>query len=584
MSLNIKRRVSNNAPFFSSSLHPVIQSIYSGRGITSADQIKRKAGELLPVNSLKGISDATPILFNALKQQSHITIVGDFDADGATSTALMMLGLRKLGFQNVAYKVPNRFDYGYGLSPELAADVISQGTDIVITVDNGISCLAGVDLVKQAGIKVIVTDHHLAGRELPNADAIINPNQPGCEFESKNLAGVGVAFYLLLGLRAYMRDQGWYENHQITPPNLAEFIDLVALGTVADVVKLDENNRILVHQGLARIKSGLCRPGIRAMLAMSNKDLHKVKSSDFGFVIGPRLNAAGRLDDMSFGIRCLLTDDYGQALKMAEDLNDLNNERKDIEQGMRLEAESVVSKLKVLDGALPNGISVYKPDWHQGVIGIVAGRLKEKYYRPTIAFAKGETKTDSSGQMITELKGSARSIPGIHIRDVLDEVNTRYPNIIIKFGGHAMAAGLSIREDNYDKFNRAFDAVLLNHLSEDVLTQVTLTDGELPAECFTTDFSQQLDLAGPWGQGFPEPTFDGQFEVINQRLVGAKHLKLVLCNAAGQLFDAIHFNADLELWPNPNARQVHIVYQLDINEFRGNTNLQLLVREIVAAD
>jgi len=584
MQLNIKRRVLNSTPFSNTNLHPIIQNIYAGRGITSPEQIKRKAGELLPVSSLKGIDDAMPLLYDALIHQQHITIVGDFDADGATSTALMMLGLRKLGFNNVSYKVPNRFDYGYGLSPELARDIITQGTDLIITVDNGISCLAGVSLVKEAGIKVIVTDHHLAGRELPNADAIINPNQPGCEFQSKNLAGVGVAFYLLLGLRAYLRDQQWFENSQIAPPNLAEFIDLVALGTVADVVKLDENNRILVHQGLARIKSGLCRPGIRAMLAMSNKDLHKVKSSDFGFVIGPRLNAAGRLDDMSFGIRCLLTDDYGQALKMAEDLNDLNNERKDIEQGMRLEAESVVAKLKVLDGKIPNGISVYKPDWHQGVIGIVAGRLKEKYYRPTIAFAKGETKTDDAGVSVTELKGSARSIPGIHIRDVLDEVNTRFPGLILKFGGHAMAAGLSIQEQNYLAFNDAFDSVLLTHLSEDVLTQVTLTDGELPAECFNTEFSLQLDLAGPWGQGFPEPTFDGQFEVINQRLVGAKHLKLVLCNAAGQLFDAIHFNADLEVWPNQSARQVHIVYQLDINEFRGNTNLQLLVRDIVPAD
>ncbi len=582
MTLNIQRRAIQDTPFLSPELHPIVQKIYAGRGIKSIEQIKRKAGELLPVSSLKGIDDAAPILLDALINQLRITIVGDFDADGATSTALMMLGLRKLGFQNVTYKVPNRFDYGYGLSPELTSEIIQNGTDLIITVDNGISCLAGVALAKAAGVKVIITDHHLAGRELPNADAIINPNQPGCEFQSKNLAGVGVAFYLLLGLRAYLRDQNWFEQQQVSPPNLAALIDLVALGTVADVVKLDSNNRILVHQGLARIKQGLCRPGIRAMLAMSNKDLSKVKSSDFGFVIGPRLNAAGRLDDMSFGIRCLLTEDYGQALKMAEDLNDLNNERKDIEQGMRLEAESAVAQLTLSEGNVPNGICVYKSDWHQGVIGIVAGRLKEKYYRPTIAFAQGDTKQNEDGVEVTELKGSARSIPGIHVRDILDEVNTRHPGLIKKFGGHAMAAGLSIEESALADFKAAFDAVLLQHLSEDVLTQVTLTDGELPDESFTIEFSRLLDEPGPWGQGFPEPTFDGEFEVINQRLVGAKHLKLVLCNKAGQLFDAIHFNADLTLWPNLQTKHVKIVYQLDINEFRGETNLQLLVREITA--
>lgn len=582
MPLNIQRRAvseTNVSAAFSAEIHPVIASIYAGRGITSPEQIKRKAGELLPVSTLKGVSDAVPILFDALQRQAKITIVGDFDADGATSTALMMLGLRKLGFINVNYKVPNRFDYGYGLSPELANDLIQTDTDLIITVDNGISCIAGIDIVKNAGIDVIVTDHHLAGHQLPNADAIINPNQPGCEFASKNIAGVGVAFYLLLGFRAYLREQGYFEQNQIAPPNLAEFIDLVALGTVADVVKLDTNNRILVHQGLARIKSGLCRPGIRALLAMSNKDLKKVKSSDFGFVIGPRLNAAGRLDDMSFGIRCLLTEDYGQALKMAEDLNDLNNERKDIEQGMRQEAETVVSELTLSDGQIPNGICVYKPDWHQGVIGIVAGRLKEKYYRPTIAFAKA----DVSAAGDCELKGSARSVPGLHIRDILDEVNTRYPNTILKFGGHAMAAGLSIKESQLDAFQTAFDQVLSRHLTDDVLTQVILTDGELPPECFNIDFCQQLADAGPWGQGFAEPTFDGEFDIINQRLVGAKHLKLVLANSQGELFDAIHFNADLTQWPNPHCQKANVVYQLDINEFRGNISVQLLVRDIEAS-
>jgi single-stranded-DNA-specific exonuclease len=575
MTLNIQRRLAQPSPSLAPDLHPVISSIYAGRGIDDIQQIKRKASELLPVSSLKGIDNACLVLDDALNAQSHITIVGDFDADGATSTALMMIGLRKLGFNNVAYIVPNRFDYGYGLSVELARDIVATGTDLIITVDNGISCLAGVQIAKDAGIKVIVTDHHLPGRELPNADAIVNPNQPDCIFESKNLAGVGVAFYLLLGFRAFLRNKGWFEQQQIAPPNLAELLDIVALGTVADVVKLDPNNRILVHQGLARIKSGQCRPGIRALLAMSNKDLSKVTSADFGFVIGPRLNAAGRLDDMSYGIRCLLEEDYGQALRMAEDLNDLNNERKDIEQSMRTDAEQIVNQLTLAEQQVPNGLCVYKADWHQGVIGIVAGRLKEKFYRPTIAFAQGEEK---QGQR--ELKGSARSIPGIHIRDLLDEVNTQNPGVILKFGGHAMAAGLSIHESKLADFEHAFNEVLGRHLTPDVLTQVILTDGELPDECFSIEFCHLLDQAGPWGQGFAEPTFDGEFEVIKQRIVGNKHLKLVLCNQSGQVLDGIHFNADLSVWPNSAIGKVQAVYQLDINEFRGNTSVQLLIREL----
>lgn len=573
--LNIQRRsYTENTPELAS-FHPIVQRIYSGRGITSQDQIKRSAGQLLPLSTMKGLDQACEVLFEVLNQQQHITIVGDFDADGATSTSLMMLGLRKLGFQHVDFKVPNRFDYGYGLSPALAEEIIKTNTNLVITVDNGISCIPGIDIVKAAGIKVLVTDHHLPGKELPNADAIVNPNQPGCDFASKNLAGVGVAFYLLLAFRSYLRDQNWFETNNWPQPNLAELIDLVALGTVADVVPLDENNRILVHQGLARIKKGVCRPGIKAMLQIANKDASKIRASDFGFALGPRLNAAGRLDDMSYGIRCLLTEDMGRALEMADDLNGLNNERKEIEQGMRQEAEAAINTLTVLDGSLPNGICVFQPDWHQGVIGIVAGRVKDKYYRPSIAFAQGDT----SGSNI-ELKGSARSIQGVHIRDVLDEVNTSYPNLINKFGGHAMAAGLSIYQHNLEAFKQAFNTVVEKHLSEEVLTQVIATDGSLPHECLTIDFCQQLDSAGPWGQGFAEPCFDDVFEIVNQRLVGAKHLKMVLTNSSGLVIDAIHFNADLTQWPNNKANQVRCVYQLDINEFRNQTNLQLLVREL----
>lgn len=575
--LNIKRRDIQTDLTGLTEFHPVIQKVYAGRGITHPAQIKRSAAELLPVFTMKGIQQAAELLTDVLNQQQHITIVGDFDADGATSTALMVLGLKKLGFNHVDFKVPNRFEYGYGLSPQLSQEIINHGTDVIITVDNGISCLEGVSLAKQAGIKVVVTDHHLPGNQLPNADAIINPNQPECEFASKNLAGVGVAFYLLLGLRAHLRQINWFELNSHPQPNLAELLDLVALGTVADVVPLDSNNRILVHQGLARIKQGVCRPGIKAIMQLSNKDASKAKASDFGFMIGPRLNAAGRLDDMAFGIRCLLTENMGSALTMAEDLNSLNNERKEIEQGMRIEAEAAVNTVSITSGNLPNGICVYESNWHQGVIGIVAGRVKDKFYRPTVAFAQGDQ--TSSGEY--ELKGSARSIQGIHIRDVLDQVSTQHPNLILKFGGHAMAAGLSIKHSKLEEFKLAFDRVVLEHLSEEVLTQVTLTDGSLPSECLTKEFCQQLDVAGPWGQAFPEPTFDDQFEIINHRLVGAKHLKLVLTNKDGLVFDAIHFNADLNVWPNPNIKHIHAVYQLDINEFRGESNLQLMIRELM---
>ena len=570
----IPDKIENLADF-----HPVIQRVYAGRGITDKAQIKRSAAELLPLQEMKGLQQAAEILFSVLQQQQHITIVGDFDADGATSTTLMMLGLDRLGFQKVSFKVPNRFEDGYGLSAQLAEEIVATGTDVIITVDNGISSIEGVQIAKQAGLTVIVTDHHLAGNELPIADAIVNPNQPDCHFPSKNLAGVGVAFYLLLAIRQVCRQQNWFSEQGIAEPNLAEYLDIVALGTVADVVKLDANNRILVHQGLARIRLGRCRPGIKALLNIANKKLPQITASDFGFVIGPRLNAAGRLDDMSLGIRCLLTNDEFQAAAMAEELNQLNGARREIEQGMRVEAEAAVNTLTLLDGQLANALCVFKPDWHQGVIGIVAGRLKEKYYRPAIAFAKANDDTNESDNK-TELKGSARSIQGVHIRDVLDEVNTRFPNLIIKFGGHAMAAGLSIYQSQYDEFKRVFEQIVTEHLSEDVLTQVTLTDGSLPVESQNIEFCQLLQQAGPWGQGFAEPSFDDSFHIINQRIVGGKHLKLVVSVDNQVLIDAIHFNADLNIWPNPNIQTAHLVYQLDINEFRGNTSLQLLVSEM----
>lgn len=554
-------------------LHPVIKQIYAARGVQHTSEINNRADSLLDFNLFKDIHKACDILLHALQHQQKVLIVGDFDADGATSTAVLMQGLAMFGFNQLDYLVPNRFNLGYGLSPALAEQVVSMQPDVLITVDNGISCVQGVAICKDAGIKVIVTDHHLPGEQLPSADAIVNPNQFDCTFPSKSIAGVGVAFYLLVAFRHMLRTTGYFEAVQKSEPNIAELLDIVALGTVADVVKLDANNRTLVHQGLARIRAGRTRPGILALIEIAKRQAARLAASDFAFAIAPRLNAAGRLDDMSLGIACLLTNDPNQARRIAYELDGLNQERREIEQGMQQEAEAVLSRL-ALGETLPDAVCLYQDDWHQGVIGILAGRLKERYHRPTVIFAQGDH---------GEIKGSCRSIPGVHMRDLLESIATAQPDLILKYGGHAMAAGLSIREQDFSKFKQVFEQTASNWLTDELKSAVILTDGALPTDCFNLAFASSLKQAGPFGQGFPEPLFDNVFTLIQQRIVGEKHLKLVVENEAGMVLDAIAFNIDIKAWPNTAIERVRLIYQLDINEFRGKFSVQLLVTELLPA-
>ncbi|WP_068547823.1 single-stranded-DNA-specific exonuclease RecJ [Thalassotalea crassostreae] len=573
MHKQIARREVANISQLSDQLHPILSAIYSARGITGAEQLLQSADKMHKPQQLKGLDEACQLLFSAIKDNKRIIVVGDFDADGATSTALMMDGLKLLGSTNHDFLVPNRFEFGYGLTPQISEMAVTQkAAEVLVTVDNGISCIAGVDKAKELGCTVIVTDHHLPGQSTPNADAIVNPNQHGCTFPSKALAGVGVAFYVMVALRQEMRANNWFEQRQIAEPNLAQLLDIVALGTVADVVSLDQNNRILVAQGLKRIRAGATRPGIQALIEISGKNQKKLTASDFGFGLGPRINAAGRLDDMSLGIKCLLADDLYQARMIAAELDDLNKTRREIEQGMQSEAENVLKQLNVNQDNLPPAFALYHQDWHQGVIGIVAGRLKEKFHRPTIVFAAGDN---------GEIKGSARSIPGLHIRDLLENIDSQHPGLILKFGGHAMAAGLSIQHTDFERFQQLFSEMAEQWLTADMLENVVLSDGELTNSEFNLDFTQLLKDSGPWGQNFPEPVFDNHFQLIQQRIVGEKHLKMVVQH--GDLaIDAIAFNVDLSKWPNPNCQHVHLAYKLDINEFRGRQSLQLLVDYIQA--
>ncbi len=571
MSVQIRRRSPVSDDHLPASIDPTLKQVYAVRGITTEQQLERSAKALLHYKDMSGIDQAVSILATALAEGKRIIIVGDFDADGATSTALSMLALGMMGSKNHDYLVPNRFDFGYGLSPEIVNVAYEQGAQVIMTVDNGIACFAGVERAKELGITVLVTDHHLAAESLPIADAIVNPNQPNCAFMSKNLAGVGVAFYLMLALRAHLRQINWFSEHNITVPNLAELLDIVALGTVADVVPLDENNRILVHQGLLRIRSDKCRPGIQALIDVAGRDKRKMVASDLGFVIGPRLNAAGRLDDMSMGIECLLTDSDYKAKQIAVELDSLNRERREIEQSMQQEAVATLENLQLSEENMPHGLILYQADFHQGVIGILAGRIKEKYFRPTIAFAHQDDAI---------LKGSARSIPGVHIRDLLEELSTRYPGIIIKFGGHAMAAGLSIELAKLTEFTQRFTQLAEEHLAGQPLAGELISDGEIPASSMTLNFCQILKDAGPWGQGFPEPLFDGEFELVEQRIVGQKHLKMMLRLTTGKLIDGIAFNVDTNIWPNTHCKRVELAYKLDINEFRGRTSLQFLIEGI----
>ncbi|QBG37121.1 single-stranded-DNA-specific exonuclease RecJ [Litorilituus sediminis] len=565
-------------------LHPVIKQIYATRGVRSDVELELVVANLLGVKELdsclKGLKQACVLLHQALVNKAAIVIVGDFDADGATSTALMMEALTLMGSNHHSFIVPNRFEYGYGLTPEIVDIAHGQGAQMLITVDNGISCIAGVARAKALGMQVIVTDHHLPGQQTPDADAIVNPNQHGCSFASKALAGVGVAFYLMMALRKTLREADYFQQNFLAEPNIAQLLDLVALGTVADVVPLDVNNRILVSQGLNRIRAGQTRPGIVALIEIANRNQQQLVASDFGFALGPRINAAGRLDDMSYGINCLLAGDLSSARVMAAELDDLNKARREIEQGMQAEAERVMASLNFSSDNLPSAIALYQQDWHQGVIGIVAGRLKEKYHRPSIVFANGsDDNLDGNDDIV--IKGSARSIPGLHIRDLLERIDSLHPELIDKFGGHAMAAGLSIKVKHFTQFQQVFAELAANTLKEEDLQQVLVSDGELAAQDMTLDFAQLIRDAGPWGQAFVEPLFDDVFSLVQQRIVGEKHLKLVV-EKSGQVFDAIAFNVDVNAWPNSSAQQVKLVYRLDINEFRGKRNVQLMVEYLQA--
>ena len=568
----IRRRPADPAASLSDAdLHPLLARIYTTRGVRTPAELDLALAQLLPPAQLRNADAAAVLLADAVAADKKLLVIGDFDADGATSTALAVSLLRQFGAREVDYLVPNRFEYGYGLTPEIVELAATRDPAVIITVDNGIASLDGVESARARGIATLITDHHLAGRTLPRADVIVNPNQPGCAFPSKNLAGVGVIFYVMLALRAQLRLRGWFA--QRAEPNLAHYTDLVALGTVADVVPLDHNNRILVAAGLQRIRAGLARPGIAALLDVASRDPRTVVASDLGFAVGPRINAAGRLDDMSIGIECLLSEDPARAAALAMQLHRLNQDRRLIESDMQEQALRELARLELVQEAEPPvAMTLYQPGWHQGVIGILASRIKDRIHRPTIAFADGDP-----GQ----IKGSARSIPGIHIRDILDAVAVRHPGLISKFGGHAMAAGLSLARQDYEAFSRAFVEEVARH-AEDVELQAVLdSDGELAEAEFQLELATALRFAGPWGQHFPEPVFDGVFQIVSQRLVGEKHLKLVLFPTSGSvLLDAIAFNVDLAVWPDPSIEQVEIAYRLDVNEYRGQRSVQLMVEHI----
>ena len=539
-------------------IHPVLARILAARGVARPDELSTELTDLLPPAQLKGIDDAARYLGDAIAAGKRMLIIADYDCDGATACAVGVRGLRMLGAQ-VSYIVPNRFEYGYGLSPEIVALAAREKPDVLVTVDNGIADVAGVAAANALGIDVVVTDHHMPGAQLPEARVIVNPNQPGCDFPSKNLAGVGVMFYVLLALRAELRKRGVFTPQD--QPRLDALLDLVALGTVADVVKLDANNRLLVAQGLRRMRAGRMCPGIAALFRVAGRDARRASTFDLGFGLGPRLNAAGRLADMSLGIECLLTDDYDRAMSIAAELDGMNRERREIEAGMQQEALAILDSMNAIDGAGRHTIAAYNETWHQGVIGIVASRIKDKFHRPVFTFAPGDDGV---------IKGSGRSIPGFHLRDALDAVHKRCPGLIVKFGGHAMAAGLTLREDGFETFVATFEAVGREWLTEALLSRVLETDGEADPECFTPQFVELLETQ-VWGQGFPAPSFCGEFDVLSQAVLKDKHLKLKL-GRGKQHFDAIWFNH-----AEPLGASAYVAYRLDNNTFNGITRVQMVI-------
>ncbi len=535
---------------------PAMAKIFAARGITDSKQLDTSVAGLLPFDSLKNASEMAGLLADAIAARKKLMVIADYDADGATACAVAVRGLRAFG-ADIDFIVPNRFEYGYGLTPEIVQLANQSNPDILITVDNGIASIEGVAEANRLGMQVLVTDHHLPGDALPDAACIVNPNQPGCGFPSKNLAGVGVMFYVLRALRAELRARGAFAGHP--EPKLGELLDLVALGTVADVVRLDQNNRILVQQGLQRIRAGRACAGIKALLQVAKKDPARVTSQDLGFTVGPRLNAAGRLDDMSLGIDCLLTGDAGKAKQIAAKLDSLNRERRSIETDMQ---DNALAALEDVDPKDNYALTLFDETWHQGVIGILASRLKDKFHRPTIAFAR------SSGG---ELKGSGRSINGLHLRDALDLVSKRHPSLIKKFGGHAAAAGLSIAEAEFENFVEAFEQVASELLSKEDLAQRIETDGALDHVEMNLEVARSLNEQ-VWGQGFPAPQFNDDFVVQNQRVVGDKHLKLRL-GLKEKPVEAILFGHN-----EPLPDRIHAVYSLSVNEYNGNQSVQLIVR------
>jgi single-stranded-DNA-specific exonuclease len=585
----IRQRHAEPSAALLANVPPLLARIYAGRQIQDPAELQLDAAGLYPPSQLTDIDNAAALLAAIRQRQGRILIVADFDADGATSCALVIRALTQMGFQHIDYIVPDRFTCGYGLSPEVAEMALARKPDLVITVDNGISSHTGVARLKEAGVKVLITDHHLPGDTLPDADAVVNPNRHDCEFPSKSLAGVGVAFYLMLALRAQLRQAGAFQDGK--EPQLADLLDLVALGTVADLVPLDRNNRILVEQGLRRMRAGRCCAGIAAIVKRAGRNLGQLNTGDLGFAVAPRLNAAGRLEDMSLGISCLLSDDPLTADRFAVELNAINEERKRIESDMREQAASIMAdrELQALaeaDNELPPILCLYRADWHQGVVGILASRLKEQFHRPVIVFANAaQTPVDQlqevAGHTI-ELKGSGRSIAGLHLRDLLDRVATENPGLIDRFGGHAMAAGLSLTADRVEAFTLAVTEAAMAMLDEDSLTRTVVTDGPIDAQDMQLATAEKLREAGPWGQAFPEPVFDGEFTLLDQRIVGSNHLKMrVRAQGSQQSLDAIAFNVDTAIWPDPSCKTVRLVYKLDVNEFRQQRQLQLIVDHIL---
>lgn len=552
-------------------MHPLLRRIYAGRGVVDAAEVDHSLAQLLNYDGLLHLDKAAKLLTQAVQQQAKILIVGDFDADGATSTAVALRSLKMLGAKNVDFLVPNRFSCGYGLTPELVALALKLQPELIITVDNGIANHEGVLAAKNAGIKVVITDHHLPSPTLPEADAIVNPNQYHDTFPSKNLAGVGVIFYVMLALRRQLRRENWFVSQGLPVPNMSQLLDLVALGTVADLVPLDRNNRVLVNYGLQLIRQQKCVPGISALLAVAGKNQASVTTSDLAYAVASRLNAAGRLDDMSIGINCLLADDLTVATQHAVTLDSLNQERRNIEHEMKTNA---FATLNSFSPEANQGICLFEESWHQGVIGILAARIKDYYHRPTIVFAAFND---------NELKGSARSIPNVHIRDVLANITALKPGLIKRFGGHAMAAGLTIKRDNFVTFTQVFNKVLASCLDPTTLQNLLYSDGTLLETELNLNIAEMLANSGPWGQAFPEPIFDDVFELLEQKLLSGKHLKLTLGKGSLQI-KAIAFNIDNEHWPNYRCQLAHVAYRLDINYYLKKRSLQLIVEQISPAN